>query len=222
MKILLLEDHNLVRAGIRELILMSKKDAEVFEASNAIEAISLLDVNEFNIAFLDIKLGYEEDGIDILRFIKSNKPKIKIIMLSAVSSADVILNCLELGACGFISKEFEDEKIFSRVLDSIFDGGIFIPLKRTECGFEISKYLPSISKISPEDFGIRGRALEVLFYICQGYPNKIIAKKMKIEEGTIRKDYVPKLFRIFKVARRTELLVEISRMGLRLPEPPSK
>ena len=68
---------------------------------------------------------------------------------------------------------------------------------------------------------MNGRALEALYYLCQGLPNKTIASKMGVEEGTVRKDYIPKLFRIFKVARRTELLVEISRRGIRIPKPAS-
>jgi two-component system nitrate/nitrite response regulator NarL len=51
-------------------------------------------------------------------------------------------------------------------------------------------------------------------------PNKTIAAKMQVEEGTIRKDYVPKLFRIFQVTRRTELLVEVSRRGIIVPPLP--
>ena len=67
--------------------------------------------------------------------------------------------------------------------------------------------------------GVTGRALEVLYYLCQGLPNTAIANRMRIEEATVRKDYVPKLFKLFRVTRRTELLVEISRRGLSIPAP---
>jgi two-component system nitrate/nitrite response regulator NarL len=60
----------------------------------------------------------------------------------------------------------------------------------------------------------------VLYYLCQGLPNKTIATRMQVEEGTIRKDYVPKLFRIFQVTRRTELLVEVARRGVIVPPLP--
>ena len=67
--------------------------------------------------------------------------------------------------------------------------------------------------------GITGRAREVLYWVCQGLPNKSIARHMDIEEGTVRKDYLPRLFRIFKVVRRTELMIEVSRRGILVPPP---
>lgn len=73
--------------------------------------------------------------------------------------------------------------------------------------------------MSLDAIGLNGRSVDVLYYLCQGLPNKTIAKMMNVEEGTIRKDYVPKLFRAFRVARRTELLVEVARLGLKVPAP---
>ncbi len=73
--------------------------------------------------------------------------------------------------------------------------------------------------MTAESLGIGGRSLEVLYYLCQGLPNKSIARNMGIEEGTVRKDYLPRLFRLFKVARRTELLIEVSRRGIVIPQP---
>ncbi|MGZ8282419.1 MAG: response regulator transcription factor, partial [Allosphingosinicella sp.] len=75
--------------------------------------------------------------------------------------------------------------------------------------------------LSPESLGIGGRVLEALYWVCQGLPNKSIARNMGIEEGTVRKDYLPRLFRAFKVVRRTELLIEVSRRGMVVPPPPA-
>ena len=71
--------------------------------------------------------------------------------------------------------------------------------------------------LSPE--ALTPREVQVLELVGEGLPNKSIARHMGIEEGTVRKDYLPRLFRLFKVVRRTELLVEVSRRGIVVPPP---
>jgi DNA-binding NarL/FixJ family response regulator len=61
--------------------------------------------------------------------------------------------------------------------------------------------------------------LALVIHLCQGKPNKVIAQKMGISEGTVRKSYVSTLLEYFKVARRTELILEISRRQIRIPPP---
>ncbi|MBC3874069.1 response regulator transcription factor [Undibacterium flavidum] len=216
-RILLLEDQGLVRAGMRELIALAEPDAEIIAIADYDEAQTLLSQQRFDFAFLDINLKSEKNGCDLLRFIRTNEIPVRAIMLSGYTDKELILECLQLGAMGFISKDFEDEQIFKNVLNTLFDGGVFVPLIKEGEQIEVQQRMSITPAILPESLGIRGRTLEVLTYLCEGHPNKTIARKMQVEEGTIRKDYVPRLFRIFKVTRRTELLIEVSRLGLRLP-----
>ena len=217
-KILLLEDQGLVRAGMRELIQLAENDAQIVEVANCEGAMTQLLEHEFEFAFLDIDLRTKLDGRDVLRFIRDHEISVRAVMLSGFSSKDLVLECLNLGAIGFISKDIENDQVFKNVLDTFFQGGIFVPLSRSGDHIELTTHVTVSESMLPEQLGISGRTLEVLVYVCQGYANKVIAKKMNIEEGTIRKDYVPKLFRIFKVTRRTELLIEVSRLGIRLPK----
>lgn len=217
-KILLLEDQGLVRAGMRELIHLAAHDVDIVEVPNCENAMVQLQNGGFDLAFLDIDLKTDLDGRDVLHFIRKNEISVRAVMLSGYSNKELILECLSLGAIGFISKDLENNQVFRNVLDTFFQGGIFVPLCRSGDQIEISNSIVVSQGMSPETMGISGRTLEVLTYVCQGHPNKVIARKMNIEEGTIRKDYVPKLFRIFKVARRTELLIEVSRLGIRLSQ----
>ncbi|MEQ1531265.1 MAG: LuxR C-terminal-related transcriptional regulator, partial [Methylococcales bacterium] len=68
-------------------------------------------------------------------------------------------------------------------------------------------------------FGVKGRAVAVLYYLCQGYSNQEIATKLSLSENTVRKDYVSNLLKLFKVKSRTQLLVEIARLGIVIPKP---
>jgi two-component system nitrate/nitrite response regulator NarL len=217
--VLILEDQGLVRAGMRELVQICEPRSQIHEASSYDEAVEKLTARPYDIAFLDIDLKSEKTGIDVLRYIRSLDIGTRAIMLSGRSGRELVMECIDAGASGYILKDMEGEGLFRRALDTVFQGSIFLPASMLgRGGFTPS---PPSGTVGPsvESLGLSGRVLEVLYYLCQGLPNKAIANRMRIEEGTIRKDYVPRLFRTFRVARRTELLVEISRRGITIPKP---
>jgi two-component system nitrate/nitrite response regulator NarL len=219
LRILLLEDQALVRAGMKALIQISEPLATISEAASYQEAVEAIEKTHFDIAFLDIDLKEEQTGLDFLRYMRSLDVDTRAVMLSARTEKDIVMACIEAGASGYIQKDMESDGLFRRALDTVFQGNIFLPANVIGRG----GFSPSPSVVPPpvsaETIGITGRALEVLYYLCQGLPNKAIANRMGIEEATVRKDYVPKLFKLFRVTRRTELLVEMSRRGLSIPMP---
>jgi two-component system nitrate/nitrite response regulator NarL len=217
--ILILEDQALVRAGMRELIQISEPYGQIQEASSYEEAIEKLTTKTFDIAFLDIDLRKEKSGLDVLKFIRSLEIDTRAIMLSGRTERDIVLECISAGASGYILKDMESNGLFRRALDTVFQGSVFLPANVIGRGGFTPASLSNPPAVSADGIGVTGRALEALYYLCQGLPNKTIARKMGVEEGTVRKDYIPKLFRTFKVVRRTELLVEIARRGIRIPRP---
>lgn len=218
--ILILEDQGLVRAGMRELIQISEPHARIHEAASYDEAVAAAEAAKLDIAFLDIDLKTEKSGLDFLRWLRGRELDTRAIILSGRADKEMVMACLNEGASGYILKDMESDGLFRRALDTVFEGGIFLPANVIGRG-GYSPALPAPpARIAPETLGITGRTLEVLYYVCQGLPNKSIARNMGIEEGTVRKDYLPKLFRIFHVVRRTELLVEVSRRGIAIPNPP--
>ncbi|WP_162806638.1 response regulator [Sphingosinicella terrae] len=219
--ILILEDQGLVRAGMRELIQISEPQARILEASSYEEALVRLEEARVDIAFLDIDLKGARSGLDFLRQLRERELDTRAIMLSGRSDKDVVMECLREGASGYIVKDMESDGLFRRALDTVFQGSVFLPANVIGRG-GFSPTPPSTqAPVTAESLGISGRALEALYWVCQGLPNKAIARHMGIEEGTVRKDYLPRLFRIFKVVRRTELLIEVSRRGIHVPRPDS-
>jgi two-component system nitrate/nitrite response regulator NarL len=217
--ILLLEDPGLVRAGMRALIQISEPHATVLEAASYEEAITRTESAHIDIAFLDIDLKEARSGLDFLRWLRGQERDTRAIMLSGRAEKEVVMQCLNEGASGYILKDMESDGLFRRALDTVFQGSIFLPASVIGRG-GFSPALPAApAPVSPDSLGITGRTLEALYYVCQGLPNKSIARHMGIEEGTVRKDYLPKLFRIFNVVRRTELLIEVSRRGIAIPQP---
>jgi two-component system nitrate/nitrite response regulator NarL len=217
--ILILEDQGLVRAGMRELIQISEPHARIHEAASYAEAVALLDRRRIDIAFLDVDLKDERSGLDVLRHMRAGECDTRAIMLSGRADKEIVLECLREGASGYILKDMESDGLFRRALDTVFQGSVFLPASVIGRG-GFSPLAPTEPPpVSPESLGITGRSLEVLYWVCQGLPNKSIARNMGIEEGTVRKDYLPRLFRTFKVVRRTELLIEVSRRGMKIPTP---
>lgn len=218
--ILVLEDQGLVRAGMRELIRIAQPTAHIEEAATYDEAIALLGTKRFDLAFLDFTLKSDKTGLDVLKYLREQNLETRAIMLSAHADRQLVLECINAGACGYIPKDMDHEGIFQRALDTVFQGGIFVPVTAMAREGVHAPPVTPLPSIPATALGVSGRCLEVLYYLCQGLPNKTIAAKMQVEEGTIRKDYVPKLFRIFQVTRRTELLVEVSRRGIIVPPLP--
>lgn len=219
LQILVLEDQGLVRAGMRELIQLTEPRAQIHEASSFDEALRKLQERRVDVAFLDVELKGDKTGLDVLRYMRETDLDTRAIMLSGRTEKELIMECISAGASGYIPKDMESDGVFRRALDTVFQGGVFLPATVIGRGGYAPQPSASPKRIPAESLGVTGRALEVLYYLCQGLPNKSIANKMGIEEGTIRKDYVPKLFRLFKVARRTELVIEVARRGITIPAP---
>lgn len=217
--ILLLEDQSLVRAGMRALIQISEPHARIVEAASYEEAILRAEAEPIDIAFLDIDLKDARSGMDFLRWLRVKDMDTRAIMLSGRAEKEIVLACLNEGASGYILKDMDSDGLFRRALDTVFQGSVFLPASVIGRGGFSPASPAAPAAVSPESLGITGRSLEALYYVCQGLPNKTIARHMGIEEGTVRKDYLPKLFRIFNVVRRTELLIEVSRRGIAVPAP---
>ncbi|MEO8630163.1 MAG: response regulator transcription factor [Betaproteobacteria bacterium] len=218
-KILLLEDHGMVRSGMKALIQIAEPAARIYEASSFEEAVATLLETEVDIAFLDFDLKAQKTGLDVLRYIREAELDTRAIMLSAHKNKELVIECIDAGACGYIPKAIDDDGVFRRALDTVFHGGVFLPASVLGRGGQSPEPPISSPRVPAESLGITGRLLEVLYYLCQGLQNKTIADRMGISEGTVRKDYVSKLLRIFKVARRTQLVIEVSRRDITIPKP---
>jgi two-component system nitrate/nitrite response regulator NarL len=218
-EVLVLEDQALVRAGMRALIEISEPSATVHEAASYDEAAACLAAHPIDIAFLDIDLKDDRSGIDILRHIRESGLSTRAVMLSAHAEEAVVMDCLRLGASGYILKDMDGDGLFRRAVDTVFQGGIFLPANITGAGGISDRSTPADSLAAFDEIGVRGRPLEALYYICQGLSNQLIAYQMGVAESTVANDYNTRLFRQFRVTNRASLIVEVSRRGLSPPLP---
>jgi two-component system, NarL family, nitrate/nitrite response regulator NarL len=215
-KILLLENQGMVRAGFKAILRESFPTAEVHEAADYAQAIAILVDTTIDFAFLDIHLadGHVQTGLDVLHYIHAQALATRAVMLSVYDDEATVMNCLQAGAFGYISKAMNGDSLLQDALETVLRGQVFLP--PSVVGASGVTRLPSKT---PESLGIKGRAVDVLYYLCQGYSNQEIANKLCLAENTVRKDYVSSLLKLFEVKSRTQLLVEIARQGIVIPKP---
>ena len=124
-RIVVVDDHDVVRQGVR-LILRSRPDWSVVdEASNGTEAVQKIKSQKPDLTILDISMP-EKDGLEVLRDLKSSGVTPKVLVLSMHNSKEVIAAVRELGASGYILKTNAAQDLI-RAMDDVFAGGTFFP-----------------------------------------------------------------------------------------------
>lgn len=219
--VLIVEDQALVSAGMRSLLQKAAPHYRVHEESSCQGAIARLAATSFQFVFIDIHLGSEASGMDVLRFVREREMPCHAIMLSGDDDRETVLSCISQGASGYITKATGDGGVFSAAIETVLNNGVYLPASILERAPRNDTVADAYGRTAAS-LGLAPRQREVLYYLCQGLPNKAIANRMGISEGTVRKCYVSELLRFFGVARRTELLIEVSRRRIRIAAPDSE
>lgn len=217
--VLVLEDEALVRAGMRALIEASEPAAEVHEAGSYEEALECLARHAIDIAFLDIDLKTARSGLDVLEHIHTRGLPCRAIMLSASADEATVRKCLQEGASGYIQKDTNPDNLFRRALDTVFQDRIFLPPSVIRRRRDAPQDANAGGGPSHHDIALTVRQREALYYLYQGFSNKVIAYKMGVSESTVANEYNTKLFKIFKVSSRTKLMAKIAELGLQIRKP---
>jgi DNA-binding NarL/FixJ family response regulator len=219
MKILVVDDHVLIREALRGVLAELKRDATVFEACDSRQAMALIaEHGDLGLMLLDLNLP-DRDGFSVLAEVRANHPAISVVVLSGQQDRASVVKALDLGALGFIPKSGQREVMVS-ALQLVFAGGIYIPpeiLTRTDA--------PSTSQLggtrprqgtTPADLGLTGRQLDVLALMMQGKSNKAICRVLDLAEPTV-KNHVTAILKALKVTNRTEAVIAVSELGWELP-----
>lgn len=213
LKLLVVEDHALVREGLVRLLGQIEEGATVLESEDFESALTVLDnEGEFDLVLLDLALpgidGFA--GLDILR---RRYPAMPVAVVSAFDDTPTITRVLNLGASGFIPKAFSGEALLSAVRE-ILAGNIFRPSGQQGSRLDDATPVPP-SKISvkPEEIGITDRQAQVLALMVRGLSNRDIADQLALSEGTV-KIHATAVFKALGVNSRTQALVAVARYGI--------
>lgn len=202
MKILVVDDHALFRAGLRLLLQSIEHDAEVLEASTLDEAIALTIAHpDLSICLLDLNLE-GESGLDGLARLKQVAPDVAAVVVSAAHDPVTIHACLDVGAMSFVPKSMPPATL-ALAMREVLVGNVYLPPDVLAHARSSGTAAPTLSR----------RQHDVLRALGRGLPTKSIARELGLSEHTV-KEYISALFSVLKVSNRTEAVVTASVLGL--------
>jgi DNA-binding NarL/FixJ family response regulator len=214
MKILLVDDHALIRDALRSIVKELAPDAAVLEAADSRQAMHLVKANpDLHLVLLDLNLP-DRDGFSVLVDLRSHYGTISCVVLSASQDRGSIVKAMDLGVLGFIPKSSPRE-VMVNALRLIFSGGIYIPPEALPRG-ESAKPPAAACPSSPADLGLTVRQVEVLALMMQGKSNKAISRILDVAEPTV-KHHVSAILKALKVMSRTEAVIAVGGFGWELP-----
>lgn len=183
-RILIADDHSIIRAGIRSLLESSPDFQVVGEASNGKEAISQIHQLQPDVLLSDLSMP-KTNGTDAIYRIKSRYPEIKVLVLTVHKTEEYVYAALKAGANGYILKD-DTSKDLIDAIHNILAGKIF--LSPGICNGVVSRYLsdPNNNPTTSID-QLTTREREVMKLIAEGYRNKDIAEYLTISLKTVEK-----------------------------------
>lgn len=229
MKVLVVDDHPLILEALKQVLRDLDPAIEIIEARDGRQALDQAQLHpDLSLILLDLTLPYMH-GFDLIGELRAASPELPVVVLSATEDRDTVLRAINDGAMGFIPKSSKTEVLIA-ALRLVFSGGVYLPpsVFTSPAGGALSEpRQPHAAARTPRDIGLTERQAQVLALLVQGKSNKLICRALDLAEGTV-KIHVTAILRALNVSNRTEALVAVSRLGLRLDalvpakSPPSK
>lgn len=200
LRVFLLDDHELVRRGVREL-LEAEGDIEVVgEAATAAEALARVPAVRPQVAVLDVRLP-DGDGVTVCRELRSRLPELACLMLTSFSDDDALLGAVMAGAAGYVLKDIRGGDLVGAVR-TVAAGGSLLDAKRTAHMLATLREKPTADPLDV----LTDQERRILDLIGEGLTNRLIGERMFLAEKTV-KNYVSSLLSKLGLQRRTQAAV---------------
>lgn len=197
LRIMIVDDHEVVRLGLSNLLTRQPGWEVVAEAGTVAEAIRLADEYALDVIVMDIRLS-DGSGIDACREIVKKHPEVKVIMLTSFAEDDLLFSAISAGAVGYVLKQVGNDDLL-RAIETIARGDAL--LDPTITGQVLAKLRDSTR--SEAFVNLTDQELRVLALITQGKTNKEIAADLYLGEGTVR-NYVSNILDKLSLSNRAE------------------
>jgi DNA-binding NarL/FixJ family response regulator len=204
--VFLLDDHEIVRTGLRSLIEGTDDIVVVGEASSVTEALARIPATKPNVALLDVRLS-DGSGVEVCREIRSASPEIACVMLTSYADDDALFAAIMAGAAGYVLKQVGSLNLIETIrragtgqslLDPALTARVF---ERLRDGPKVDARLASLSD----------QERKILDLITEGHSNRQIAEAMFLAEKTV-KNYVSNVLRKLGMERRTQAATYAARL----------
>ncbi len=201
-KVLIADDHDLIRHGLKRIISFEEDIIIVGEAENGEKVLNMLKGCEPDVILLDMKMPLM-DGLEVLQRAKVELKTVKIIMLTVENDITFILDAINKGADGYVLKDSAGTEIVDAI-KTVYGGDKYIDKSLVSLLFSGFK-----NKDKKEPYildSLTKREIEVLLYISKGLSNKDIGERLFLSEKTV-KNYATNLFRKIKAHDRVQATI---------------
>ncbi len=207
MRILITDDHALIRMGLKQLIQAGFGNAAIGEASNAGEALEQISKKEWDVVVLDITMP-GRSGIDILRDIKMLRPTLPVLILTACSEDEFAVRVLKAGAAGFVRKEMAPTELINAI-KKVVAGGKYISQSLAE---KLATKLGQDTDAPPHE-SLSDREYEVMRLLAKGNTPTEVAKMLSLSVKTVS-TYRTRLLEKLNLRSNAELTYYAIKNGL--------
>jgi DNA-binding NarL/FixJ family response regulator len=222
MKVLVVDDHALIRDALRRVLEQLEREVTVFEAGDCGQAFRVIEAQpDLDLVLLDLNLPGMQ-GLAALTELRTRYPAVSVVVVSAANDRVSVTKALDHGAMGYIPKSSSNE-VLASALRLVVSGGIYIPaeiLGRSEPQMgpgNLESPAPdaggSPPRLLPSDLGLTERQAQILILLMQGKSNKLICRELDVAESTV-KNHVTHVLKTLNVTSRTQAVIAAARMGL--------
>lgn len=200
-KVMLADDHVLIREGIRQLLEFDGTIEVIDEANDGIECLDKLVKSKPDVLLLDINMP-KKNGIEVLEKIKKKNIQTKVLILTVHNEVEYLLKAVDIGVDGYILKDSESVEL-KKAINTVMSGESYIQPNLIPA---LNNKLVSRDNDKDKIDSLTKRELEVLICVANGMFNRDIADKLKISERTV-KNHITSIFKKISVVDRTQAAV---------------
>jgi NarL family two-component system response regulator LiaR len=208
-RVLLVDDHNIVRGGIRALIEAEGEIKVIDEAADGVEAVLKARSLNPDVILIDLQMP-RKNGIEAIIEIKQTNADAKILVLTSYSDDEKVFAAIKAGALGYLLKESSTQELIQAIRDVHHGESSLHPVIARKLIRELNR--PSNS-LPPADELLTEREVEVLILVARGWPNQDVANSLVISERTVR-THVSNILSKLHLANRTQAALYALKEGL--------
>ncbi|WP_280725034.1 response regulator transcription factor [Kitasatospora sp. MAA4] len=207
-RVFLLDDHEVVRRGVHELLTVEDDIEVVGEAGTAAEAITRIPAVHPDVAVLDVRLP-DGNGVEVCREIRSQHPDIRCLMLTSFSDDEALFDAIMAGASGYVLKAIRGSDLLSAVRDVAAGKSLLDPVAT---GRVLERLRQGGEKEDERLAQLTKQERRILELIGEGMTNRQIGSELHLAEKTV-KNYVSSLLAKLGMERRTQAAAYVARLG---------
>lgn len=206
--VFLLDDHEVVRRGVRELLAVEDDIEVVGEAGTAAEALSRIPATRPDVAVLDVRLP-DGSGVEVCREIRSRDESIKCLMLTSFSDDEALFDAIMAGASGYVLKAIRGDELLTAVRDVAAGRSLLDPVATARVLQRLRE--GNTPKGDDRLAGLTEQERKILDLIGEGMTNRAIGERLHLAEKTI-KNYVSSLLSKLGMERRSQAAAYVARI----------